>query len=436
MTEATYSFTIPSAHDDTNLDCRIYHPRHLQDLLTGTSDKPRAAVIAHPYAPLGGTYDDPVVLSLVECVLREGRIIVTFNFRQALPRTQHSKHIANAFDRGAGKSRGKTSWTGRPEVDDYASAVGLAIYYVSNICTSLGSDTLSAGHANLDPSSLYRDYTAANGPIELLLAGYSFGSLILSRLPGVPAILERFETAERGTAASEIFMRARTLAKQTKQSIGVAQSPSSSKTVRGRQLRPHDSPTKWQSSVAVGGDELDAAERRRSRDSRTSVDVIRDVPHNIKHHMRRHSEHSRGPFLDRVSDAPASTSHHAKCNKGIATVVRYLMVSPVLVPFSTTLLSPGLPFTEGSSSDEETGVLSLAHPTLIVFGTLDTFTASRKLRMWAEKLQKNSPEGKVRWVQVDGAGHFWRERGVMKVLRSDVQAWLRSDAASDANEMQ
>ncbi|KAM3415547.1 hypothetical protein BST61_g9068 [Cercospora zeina] len=417
MTEATYSFTIPSAHDDTNLECRIYHPRHLQDILTGNSDKPRAAVIAHPYAPLGGTYDDPVVLSLVECLLRESYIIVTFNFR------------------GAGKSGGRTSWTGRPEVDDYASVVGLAIYYLSNICAPLGSDTLSAKHASLDPSSLYGDYTAFGGPLELLLAGYSFGSLILSRLPGVPTILKRFEIAERGTAASEIFMRARTLAKQTKHSMELPQSPYSSRTIRGRQLRPDDSPTKWQSSVVVGGDELDASERRRSRDSRTSVDVIRDVPHNIKHHMRRHSGHSRRPSLDRENDAPASTSHHANGNTGIATVVRYLMVSPVLVPFSTTLLSPGLPFTEGSSSDGETGVLGLAHPTLIVFGTLDIFTASRKLRLWAERLQKNSAEGKVRWAQIDGAGHFWREHGVVKALRSDVQAWLKGDARPKTNQV-
>lgn len=82
MTEATYSFTIPSAHDDTSLECRIYHPRNLQDLLASNVDNPRIAIVAHPYAPLGGTYDDPVVLSLVEFLLRESYIIVTFNFRQ------------------------------------------------------------------------------------------------------------------------------------------------------------------------------------------------------------------------------------------------------------------------------------------------------------------------------------------------------------------
>ncbi|CAK1354463.1 unnamed protein product [Cercospora beticola] len=416
--EATYSFTIPSAHDDTNLECRIYHPRNLQDLLISNDSKPRIAIVAHPYAPLGGTYDDPVVLSLAECLLRESYITVTFNFR------------------GAGKSAGKTSWTGRPEVDDYASVVGLAIYYLSNICTPPGSDMLSAKHASLDPSSLYRDHTSSNGPLELLLAGYSFGSLILSRLPGVPAILQRFETAERGTAASEIFMRARTLAKQTKQSIEVAQSPTSPKTTRGRQGRHDDSPTKLQSSVVVGGDELDASERRRSRDSRTSVDVMRDMPHNIKHHMRRHSGHSRRPSLERESATPASTSKLAGGKQGPEIAVRYLMISPVLVPFSTTLLSPGLPFTEGSSNDGETGVLGLRHPTLIVFGAGDTFTASKKLRLWAEKLQKDSPEKKVRWAQIDGAGHFWRERGAMKALRSEVQAWLKSDARPETGQMQ
>ena len=74
-----YSFTIPSLHDDTILDCRLYHPKHHHesDPVHGT----KAAIIAHPYAPLGGCYDDPIVASVGETLLHAGYIVATFNFR-------------------------------------------------------------------------------------------------------------------------------------------------------------------------------------------------------------------------------------------------------------------------------------------------------------------------------------------------------------------
>lgn len=37
--------------------------------------------MAHPYAALGGCYDDPVVDVIATAILQEGFIIGTFNFR-------------------------------------------------------------------------------------------------------------------------------------------------------------------------------------------------------------------------------------------------------------------------------------------------------------------------------------------------------------------
>ena len=81
--EPTFSFTIPSVHDDTTLDCRIYHPPTSTRQGPG-EEKPwrsRGAIIAHPYATLGGSYDDYIVLSTVVEILREGFVVGTFNFR-------------------------------------------------------------------------------------------------------------------------------------------------------------------------------------------------------------------------------------------------------------------------------------------------------------------------------------------------------------------
>jgi hypothetical protein len=79
--EPHYSFTIPSLHDDTELSCRIHHPELLSSGSPGTIWRRRGIVMAHPYAPMGGSYHDRVVGIVVEEFLSLGYIIGTFNFR-------------------------------------------------------------------------------------------------------------------------------------------------------------------------------------------------------------------------------------------------------------------------------------------------------------------------------------------------------------------
>lgn len=83
--EPHYSFTLPSIHDDTTLDCRIYHP-DVFDHSPGDDERDprwrkRGIVMAHPYAPMGGSYDDRVVGIVVDEMLKAGYIVGTFNFR-------------------------------------------------------------------------------------------------------------------------------------------------------------------------------------------------------------------------------------------------------------------------------------------------------------------------------------------------------------------
>lgn len=75
----THQFTFPSTYDGLLLEGRIYEPDasslggHKRRTLIGV-------IVAHPYAPLGGSYDDPVVAMIVAKVLECG-IAGTFNFR-------------------------------------------------------------------------------------------------------------------------------------------------------------------------------------------------------------------------------------------------------------------------------------------------------------------------------------------------------------------
>lgn len=77
----SFSFTLPSVHDGCELECRIYLPGWLQNIESAPAWSVRGAILAHPYAPLGGCYDDPVVSFLGNELYDQSYIVGTFNFR-------------------------------------------------------------------------------------------------------------------------------------------------------------------------------------------------------------------------------------------------------------------------------------------------------------------------------------------------------------------
>lgn len=80
------SFTLPSIYDSAKLDCRVYHPPSLCDPShAGVPWSGHAAVVAHPYAPLGGCFDDPIVDVTAGTLLQLGFLVATFNFRSVPP---------------------------------------------------------------------------------------------------------------------------------------------------------------------------------------------------------------------------------------------------------------------------------------------------------------------------------------------------------------
>ncbi|PHH75086.1 hypothetical protein CDD80_2637 [Ophiocordyceps camponoti-rufipedis] len=160
--QPTVCLTIPSLHDGTTLDCRLYHP------IAWWSGN--AAIMAHPYAPMGGCYDDAVVEAIVAQLLEAGFLVGTFNFR------------------GAGLSAGRTSWTARAERDDYASFVVFVAHYVDRL-RGPGND-----HG------------------VLLMGGYSYGAMVTTRLGPLDALLDALDAPIPGSHAAEICLRAEHLA--------------------------------------------------------------------------------------------------------------------------------------------------------------------------------------------------------------------------------
>ncbi|KAL6238880.1 hypothetical protein BDW75DRAFT_189475 [Aspergillus navahoensis] len=172
LSSPTHSFTIPSIYDNTQLACRIYLPQQLLSRNDTSQWRVRGAIVAHPYASLGGCYDDPVVSYIGGELLEAGYVVGTFNFR------------------GAGGSNGRTSWTAKPELADYVSFYGFMMLYLR--CLKLQPEK--------DPEG-----------IRLILGGYSYGSLIASHLPASEAVADLIIDAIQGTPAHEILVAAKTI---------------------------------------------------------------------------------------------------------------------------------------------------------------------------------------------------------------------------------
>lgn len=172
--------------------------------------------------------------------------------------------------------------------------------------------------------------------------------------------------------------------------------------------------------MTMGGEETDPSERRRSRDSRRSIDVMRksvEIPHRIKDRIKhRHSSYEK-------AESPKTPI----MPRGAPTVItRYLLISPVLLPFSDHLLPPGAQTWAHSSGKADAGSdrQFLLNPTLAVFGTNDGFTASKRLKRWAEK-QDNDTSSDFQWSAIETAGHFWREESVLQALQQRIVRWAK-----------
>ncbi|KAI6791624.1 hypothetical protein KC332_g15914 [Hortaea werneckii] len=394
MPNPLYAFTLPSIDDDTPLACRIYHPKNLRLEIPDSQADLRGAVIAHPYAPLGGSYDDAVVLSVTETLVNEGHIVMTFNFR------------------GATGSAGHTSWTGRPETDDYSSVVGFLIEYLQDIRR---------------PGSEHIVGSDRPPPLQIILGGYSYGSLVLARVPPPEAITQRLREATTGTAAYEIMIRARRLAERTWEATQEAVENS----VRGRgQGSARSTPPARSFPLTMGGEETDSSERRRSRESKRALSIARksaQLPHRIKVHSREHSEKkSRLPHDPQHSEDDVFGEGQDRAEEQ-AVNPKYLLISPVLLPLTTLLCPPGpsIPFVGMArhSGAENGGYSFTKHNTLALFGTADVFTSSKRLQTWAEKQKASNPH--FEWKEIEDAGHFWHEEGAMEALEGRIASWVK-----------
>ncbi|TVY56077.1 hypothetical protein LSUE1_G010170, partial [Lachnellula suecica] len=465
----TLSFTIPSIQDDTVLQCRVYHPSCLApSSVSGIVDwNKKAAIVAHPYAPLGGCYDDPVVDVIAGTILKQGWIVGTFNFR------------------GAGTSKGRTSWQSKPEQNDYISFIGFMVYYIHLLSpplpppeqpvftrydlTPVPSQALPPPHMeHLPPRTSHPciNLPAEQGRLKahpcLLLAGYSYGALITCSLPAIlSSIIAPFQNPLPGSPHAEIRLRAEGLAAQQndvmqKNIYSLLQFQTHR---RGRSLNADDilySP-KIRGGVRMGGEE---DLRRASHDSfrsrssftietpelvRKSVDRVRSITRSTSKRFSPRRQDSHGSFasLYKSRKAESDSSLDQKqsrigedtdikaikeipdISEGLQTA--YLLVSP-LQGWVNTLATMWSSKSAGKDTIPDTEMKLTVVPTLALFGNGDVFVSVKRLRAWAEKLGAAGKGGRslFRHRQVANAGHFWIDHEALKVLREEVKDFVRT----------
>lgn len=443
LPDPALSITIPSVHDDTTLECRIYHPQSLTANPRAPAWRKHAAILAHPYAPLGGCYDDPVVETLAATLLRQGFLVGSFNFR------------------GAGNSGGRTSWTSKAERSDYMSFVGFVYYYVHYLDPfRQGQPPKSIPTLPLSPTTNQSgtpdtsEPESVTSPSVFLQCGYSYGAMITKLLPPLESVLEIFAAPKNASAAADIRLRAQHLAEQ--QNVILA-------SARAALMEPASpmSPRRATAGLRIGGDE----DKRRSQDhgARRSfaLDAEEKVRAGVAELMKRtkmHQNHSHRKKGSQPKEKEASaerTGEEADKDKGKeldhlppvaglpSPVVAYLLVSPP-VGWATSLMTMNLgnpvsglfgkrPRSKSKDREEQAAASGpveskqerqklIENPTLAIYGDSDVFVAVKRFRDWAARLQ-SAPGSRFRAHEVSTAGHFYIEEGTMQRLADAVRAF-------------
>lgn len=326
-----------------------------------------------------------------------------------------------AVDRGAGRSAGRTSWTAKPEIDDYTSFAAFLVYYVHYLDPFRSHDHDTAE----TPSSIH---SPGESPV-LLMGGYSYGSMVTSRLPPIDQLLANFASPDASSNAAQIRLRAENLASKQNLILGSARA-----AILGR--RKQGTPTKR--GVRIGGDEGGGSPRK-SHESSGRRSLSHDVEEKLRKSMddfmaktrplRRHTK-GTDPVTPH-SVEPATPPAGGKLPAVTGLIVprpAYLLVSP-LVGLVTRLATMSLipsALARAKEPGEAAAESKLVHnPTLAVYGDEDIFVAVQKLRAWTKNLQE-SQGSRFQGREIATAGHFWVEEGVLYSMRDLVDEFASS----------
>ena len=342
------------------------------------------------------------------------------------------RQIADCFTRGAQPSNGRTSWSANPEVDDFSTVIGFAYHYSRYFG--------AVNHASC-PSPMTRRSRPISNSV-LLMAGYSYGAMVTTMLSPLQVILERFHNASAGSSAAEVLLRAQSLTGGLDNNIfmnTIIPDPTQ------RQHRPVQDSSTSDAIIRVGGDEVTGQIRindyshRRSRS--ISADWIKSR-HNFESWMRADSGScqifNQSEDLSTPKHAPNSASPSLRdfvsANGAVtAATPAYILISPLQgIVRHLASISLASMFSRPDRGRHElplngSDTLFTQYPTLVIYGTQDSFVSIQKLRQWSLNLsriagQEDGHSGPIFVpVEIEGAGHVWSNSEYLSKLTGAIK---------------
>ncbi|CAL8576759.1 hypothetical protein XPA_002624 [Xanthoria parietina] len=287
--------------------------------------------------------------------------------------------------RGAGNSKGKSTWTSKAELQDYISFVGFFLYYLSGVYppySVIGPfDDLSGS------TPISSDLAPIRPPARLFLAGYSYGALLTKYLPHVPVILSQFSRALKTSSQAEIRRRAYRLAFITATDL--------------------PSPA-YLASIEFFNPSAKQMLQEKVKDHRNELKTpfVRIQAKDSWPNQHLGGDPSDEDYTARVEVPPPIT--------------HYLLVSMLLGPAASFVTG----FRKLAGGDMKTLDEKFQYnPTAIIHGDWDKITSESRLSDWLADIEDRT-EGKCHVRGVHGAGHSWKEKGAMNKLRSHLRRFF------------
>lgn len=105
---------------------------------------------------------------------------------------------------GAGESDGRTSWSGRPELGDFISFYGFILFYITGLKQRMRS---SSSYPDIQDDPCRITGSEDRHP-KLIIAGYSYGSVLATSLPAMDVMKRLFEPDKEGSSIATIKQEA------------------------------------------------------------------------------------------------------------------------------------------------------------------------------------------------------------------------------------
>lgn len=310
-------------------------------------------------------------------------------------------------------------------------------------------------------SFVKKDKVELNPKIQLLLAGYSYGSLITMILPAsLQTIIAPFETNPVDSNCAEIRRKAKDFAILQSNQLSKHLTLPSHYCKRDHSL----SDTSKENPPIYGG--------RESLGTQIESDKSLEISDNPPHHPVHSSLNDNANFAQKENperpgktDFPYSSSlERFESSKSLESQtnhlsrslkiddsslnnlvspkevrqampvaiddidVAYLLVSPLQgLVYNLLTLWPYKIWNRNESLEEIENKLK-THFTLAIFGDNDIFVSVNKLRDWAKRLaiDDGSVNSKFSYTEVKGADHFWRNRQDTRVLEAEIKKFLKN----------